>query len=149
MCNCAVKKLVLVSVILTLWSQAISSQPRSCSSVESEKADREASRLRTWDALYQSYHRFAHCDDGSIAEGYSESVARILADRWDTLPRISVLSANDQQFQKFVLRHIDATLDTNDVKKIRRNAIHRCPSGEDDFCRQVKTAADKALKEME
>src|SRR5271165_4505412 len=108
----AMTRLMFVSLMLILSSQASHAQQRSCSLVESEQADREASRLRTWDALYRSYHRFVpRCDDGSIAEGYSESVRRILLDHWVALPRVSALSTNDPGFRKFVLRHIDATID--------------------------------------
>ena len=46
----------------------------------SRRSEQEADSLTSWDGLYRSYKLFGRCDDGSIAEGYSESVARILAD---------------------------------------------------------------------
>jgi hypothetical protein len=146
MTHCTVKKLALLCLVLGLAIQISRSQQRSCSAAQSEKADREASRLRTWDSLYRSYTRFSQCDDGSIAEGYSTSVGRLLADDWGTLPQASVVSKNDDGFRKFVLRHVSATLDTKDLQKIRMNAIRHCPDGENDFCKQLRVAADKALK---
>jgi len=121
-------------------------QQRPCSSADANQAD-EAGRLRSWDALYRSYRRYApRCDDGSIAEGYSESVARILVDHWNTSPRLSEL-AEDHWFQKFVLRHIDATMDSGDLYKIRERALHNCPSNQKNICGQLKQAAEHAMNE--
>lgn len=104
--------------------------------------------MRSWDALYRSYHRFApRCDDGSIAEGYSESVARILVDHWDTLPRLSELAEQNHAFKKFVLQHIDATMDSEDLHKIRERATRRCPSGQGNLCAQIKREAARAINE--
>lgn len=119
---------------------------KTCTSGESEKADMEAGRVRTWDALYRSYTRFGHCDDGSIAEGYSDSVGRILSENWKTLPRLAVLSANSTGFRKFVLRHVDATVDTPELKKIRTSAIRHCTPGNQELCEQLVAAATAALK---
>jgi len=142
------KKLLLISLLAALWSQSCHAQKRPCSLADSEQADREASKQRSWNSLYRSYHRFApRCDDGSIAEGYSNSVVRILVDHWDTLPRLSELAANHQGFESFVLRHVDATVDGADLDKIRAKASHSCPAGQNDLCRRLRRAADRALKE--
>jgi hypothetical protein len=145
--NRVLKNCVLMVLALALFGSSSYGQRPGCGTAESEKADLEASRLSTWDALFHSYKRFSACDDGSIAEGYSESVGRILTDRWETLPRLAVISAANKGFQKFVLRHVDATLDSRDLKRIRANASHRCTAGEESLCEQLATAANKALKE--
>lgn len=128
-----------------LFGLALYGQQRPCSTAEADKADREASRLRSWGTLYNSYKRFHHCDDGSIAEGFSESVGRILVGHWNTLPEISSVSDNDPKFRTFILRHVSATLAIDDLKKIRRNALSRCPDGESEICKQLKIASDRAL----
>lgn len=103
--------------------------------------------LRTWDALYKSYTSYPSCDDGFIGENYSESVARILVDRWSTLPRLASLARENVDFQRFVLKHVDATLDMNDVKKIRTRAITQCPEGLHGLCKDLRSQADSALKQ--
>jgi hypothetical protein len=140
------RKLLLISMVLALFGQVMLSQRQTCTNAEADKAEQEAETLRTWDALYKSYLRFGKCDDGAIADGYSESVARILVDHWDTLPRLAVLSRDTKQFQKFVLSHVDATLNMDDVKKIRANAAHTCPKGQSDLCKQLTVAADRAIE---
>jgi hypothetical protein len=103
------------------------------------KAEEETDKLQTWGALYQSYRRHADCDDGAVAEGYDEVVARLLRDHWDTLPQFAVLFEKDQRFKAFVLRHVSLTsLDTNDLKKVGTNAVEHCPIGQDNLCKDLR-----------
>src|SRR5689334_21589902 len=107
---------VILSCVVALFAgRAAYAQNHACTSLEGRHALEEADTLRSWDALYKSYRTFGHCDDGAIGEGYSESVARILADHWDTLPRFVQLAGKDAAFQAFVIRHLDATLNIDDL----------------------------------
>jgi hypothetical protein len=90
---------------------------RACPVSAEKQAMTEADTLRSWDALYKSYTLYQKCDDGAIADGYSESVARVLADHWDTLPQLAELAKNDPKFLRFVLRHVDATDDDKDLQR--------------------------------
>jgi hypothetical protein len=103
--------------------------------------------LRTWDALYKSFQSNGRCDDGLIGEGYSESVARILVDRWNTTPRLASLVTKSIAFRQFVLRHIDASLDTNDLEKIKARTKTQCPQGLRVLCDDLEKQASSALKE--
>ncbi len=40
-------------------------------------------------APYLKYARAVDCDDGAIAEGWADAVARLLANRWDELPSLA------------------------------------------------------------
>src|SRR5205823_14440974 len=66
--------------------------------------------------------------------GYSESVARILVDHWITLPRLAQLARNDNEFRHFVIKHVDETLNGDDVDTIRSNAKNVCPIGLHHLC---------------
>jgi hypothetical protein len=103
--------------------------------------------LRTWDALYKSYSSYRHCDDGLIGENYSESVARILVDHWNTLPRFAFLTRQSSEFRRFVLKHIDASLDRDDLTGIRKKATTQCPKGLRVLCDEMSKQANTALKE--
>ena len=143
-----VTNLILVAILFTFSGRGMHAQSHACSAADSEQADKEASKLQTWDSLHHSYNRFVpRCDDGSIAEGYSESVRRLFIDHWEKVGRFANLSADDQGFEKFVLRHVDATIDIRDLKQIKRNATHNCPIGQTNLCRQIILAADRALRE--
>ncbi len=137
----------LPSVALVLLAGVGYAQPRPCSTRESQRAEMEAGTLRSWDALYKSHRLYRQCDDGAIAEGYSESVARILVDHWGTLPRLAYLATKDRTFQHFVLRHVDATLDMKDVEKIRTKVKTQCPMDLRVLCDALGKRAEAALKE--
>ena len=117
-------------------------QQSACTDREARRAETEADSLRSWDDLYRSYKLYRECDDAAIAEGYSESVARILVDHWRTLSRLARLASRDADFRHFVIRHIDDTLATEDVKKIRANADKRCPTSSRDLCHDLRKQAE-------
>jgi hypothetical protein len=106
----------------------------------------EGDTLRSWDSLYRSYKLYRQCDDGAIAEGYSKSVVRILADHWSTPPRLATLSRRDARFLRFVVGHVDATTNLDDLKNIRINANTQCPPRLSAICTDLAKEADAALK---
>jgi hypothetical protein len=122
-------------------------QKHACTEGEGRHALNEAATLRSWDALYRSYKSHRQCDDGGVGEGYSESIARILVDQWNTLPQFTRLAKIHTEFRAFVIRHVDATLNTDDVKKIRKKAETQCPTGLRSFCIDLAKQANSALRE--
>jgi hypothetical protein len=145
-----IRRLAVTVAAFVVLAQSLpaSAQDRICTSDEAQRADLQAGTHRSWEALYKSYKRFGHCDDGSIAEGYSESVARILVDHWNTLPQLATLGNKDAKFLRFALSHLDATLDTGDIEKIKAKAATRCPPGLHAVCIQLEKRAKSALKEQ-
>lgn len=139
--------LILVAAALLASTLPTAAQGRACTPAEAERADMDADKPRTWDGLYQSFKRYGHCDDGAIAEGYSESVARILVDHWSELPKLASLSHSDPKFLQFVLRHVDATLNLSDLKKIKTNAVSHCPQDLHATCADLAKHAESAIKE--
>jgi len=90
---------LILSLIITMFSVQVGhAQKRGCDDVEGQHAFDEAITLRSWDALYKSYKLYRQCDDGAVGKGYSESVARILSDHWNTLPELARLARKDSQF---------------------------------------------------
>jgi hypothetical protein len=134
-------------IVTLLLAQAGYAQKHPCSDGEGRAALDEAVTLRSWDALYKSYKSYRHCDDGAIGEGYSESVARILVDHWNTLSRLAQLGNKDAEFRAFVVHHVDATLNMDDVEKIKTRTKAQCPNGLRTLCSDLAKHADSALKE--
>lgn len=120
---------------------------RACTDTEARAALDEAVLLRTWATFYRSYKSYGQCDDGGIGEGYSESVARILVDQWNSLPELAHLAGADEAFRSFVIKHVDATLNVDDIEKIKKNAETQCPVALRNLCSQLAQQANAALKE--
>jgi hypothetical protein len=137
-------QLFAIYVLICCNAQA---QQKPCTQAEQDQVGKEAGSLRTWDALYKSYRQFRHCwnhaDNVEADEGYSESIARILADHWETLPRLAQLIKSDAGFGRFV--GLDATMDMDDLARIRENALSRCPASQLRLCAKLKKDADNAI----
>jgi hypothetical protein len=116
-------------------------RPRPCTEIEAQQADQAIDHLPSWDDLYGFYKQFAQCDDGSIAEGVSDAVARLLAERWDTFPHFVSLISSDSIFKEFVVDHVDETAPVDALHKISDNANRRCPHGQTHLCKEIARVA--------
>ncbi len=119
-----------------------------CSSEEADAADTTIGEAaKSWAALFKHYNLYRSCDDGAIAEGYSDAAVRLFANRWDGLAQFAKLARKDDGFRIFVLKHVDATADFRDLRRVRKNAKNACPAGSQKLCRQIDLAARRALSE--
>ncbi len=109
-----------------------------CTQQDAQRADQAADKLNSWNRIYDWYKKYRQCDDGGPSEVVSEAVARNLVDRWETLPRLAGLARDDTGFRRFVLKHVDETLNEDDLKKISANAVNRCPTNLHMLCRELK-----------
>jgi hypothetical protein len=110
---------------------------KACTMDEEKQADTEASTLKTWREVYSSYKSFIQCDDGSIGEGYSDSVARLLSEHWNTTGELLQLVSRDKDFEQFVMRHIDELMSLSQGRKIRENASSHCPAQGVQMCKSI------------
>jgi hypothetical protein len=111
--------------------------------------ENSAARLADWKQIYDAFERFSHCDDGAIAEGFTESVVHLLATHWETLPQVASLESKNAAFRTFVLRHINDTADTSELKRVARLARTRCPNGHGVLCSAISQAATGGSKGSE
>ncbi len=116
-------------------------QKKECADEEAFKAESEANRLYDWDSIYESYKKYAHCDDGAIWEGYSDSVGRLLADDWMLFKRLYELCSSDSAFKQFVLKHIDMTVPADTLQRIINNTRLHCPPEYKELCTAIEAAS--------
>ncbi len=137
-----------VALSLGCSTVALGQRP-GCTEKQAQHAEEEIGQLRTWDSLYRSFLRYHNCDDGSIAEGYDDVVSlKLLLGNWDTLPRLATLLDSDKHFKSFVFRHISLTaLGADDLKKLKAKAVHNCPEGRADLCRDIRLRVVKLERE--
>ena len=102
-----------------------------------------------WGSLLSHQKTFVSCDDGALAEGYSDAVVTLLAHRWDQFDVFVALSERNPNFRRWAIRHIDATASTDDLKTVVRNAA-RCPGNTKakGLCGAVGREARDALKDQ-
>jgi hypothetical protein len=117
---------------------AETASPRTCTQEDAQRSDQEASSLSTWGDLHASYARYRQCDDGAIGEGYSSSVAALLADHWDTLPALGRLVNQYPSFERFVLRHVDELMTMEQAEAIDAHVSKGCSKDLSGLCAAIK-----------
>jgi hypothetical protein len=100
-----------------------------------------------WPSLLKHQQVFASCDDGALAEGYSDAVATKLATRRSEFGQFAALSRRDPAFRQWAIRHIDATATDEQLKKIMLNA-GACNKHVKGLCEAIYRAAADALREQ-
>jgi hypothetical protein len=129
----------LLLMILLPHSANGQTQKLPCTQQEAIQAETEASSLANWDELHTSFKRFTQCDDGAIAEGYSDSVARLLSKNWNTVSHLNLLTTHDKLFGEFVLRHVDESMSPSEAQEIFKNTKFHCPSQSKKLCDEIAT----------
>jgi len=116
-----------VLLALTTASSLPAEDSRNCTATETRQARREASHLEDWEGVYHSFQQFASCDRGRLAEEYSYAISRLLAHHWEQVDVLLGLAAGDQEFKRFVLRHIDENIPEEEAQVIISNSRQHCP----------------------
>lgn len=132
---------MVVAIFLLLASASVSANQ--CSMAEAQAAENVTDSLGSWQSIYAAYKRYGHCDDGSIAEGFTDKVVHLLATRWDSLSQAQKLIARNPEFQTFILRHINASALTSELDHVVYSARHQCPRSATQLCRQIAEAASE------
>lgn len=126
-------------------SQADTPQNIVCTPDESMRVYAEASSLKDWDGVYESFKRFSHCNDENVVEAwgaFSEAVVRLLANNWEQFDRLAALAKFDNEFERLVLKHIaDETIRSVVLQQVINNARTRCPANSLQLCKKIEAAA--------
>jgi hypothetical protein len=146
----AIRPLIALAIFLGFGgapSQALAQ--KACSMDMYQRAESSLVDVRgSWPSLLDHQRAFDSCDDGALAEGYSDAVVTLLAQRWDQFSVFIVLSKEHPAFRRWVIRHIDATASDEDLKKVM---LHAATCVDDvktkRLCKAVRQAAAHALGE--
>jgi len=118
-----------------------------CTYEQSIRGENEADRLRSWDSVYRWYKLYARCENAAAQEGVSESITRLLVDRWASIKAFDGLARAHPGFRRFALGGINTTLNMKDVTQIEAQAKSRCPAALHELCKAIESAAAFAIEE--
>jgi hypothetical protein len=138
-------RMIPLILILFLMADAAAddARTRKCTEAEATQAEKDADSLSDWDQVYRSFQKFSQCDDGAIAEGYSDSVTKLLGDDWKSFDRLLALANRNESFRDFVLKHIDESVPADRLTRIANHARSDCPPGGRLLCLSIVKATGK------
>lgn len=102
---------------------------------------------RDWTTNYRLYLSYKKCDDGYIAEAFSDSIAYTLTKHWTDLYELNDIVMADKCYLKFVAKHIDATIDNDTLLQIKQLAVNECPKKFNELCKAIVGAVDDAIRD--
>jgi len=142
---------VLVLIAASLPLQGVHAMP-DCTNEEIKLLDGLPDKVAypsdSWERLFLSYQVHRQCDNGVVAEGYSDAVVHLLSRRWYLLDHLVAISKTHHDFEDFVIRHIDATTNRDDLAKIARMARNHCKADHGLLFGKLVLAAQGALKDL-
>ncbi len=140
------RKLIHAAVVtaLVLAVGMPPAQAKVCTEHDAVAADAMVDRLDSWSKVDEAYTRYGHCDDGEIADGNAEAIARLLVDHWQSLPQLNALIQRNARLKDFVVRHVNSTLDTGDLEKIEQLSTSSCPADASVLCDALAKAAARS-----
>lgn len=115
-----------------------------CTELQAVAAESVVDYVESWKKLHGAYKEFGHCDDGSVAEGFSSIVARLMTGHWEGIGAFRILAEKDSGFKFFVLRHIDGTWSLKDLTRVEELAKTQCAEGDGSLCRDLINAVREA-----
>jgi hypothetical protein len=139
----------LAILIFATFTLPVSAADTACSLNDQQWLSNELPGLKSWRALHNSFQKFVpQCDDGFVAEGYTETIVVLLAQRWSSLHELATVVKRDPAFGRFILRHIDASADPGDLKRVQEQAAGQCSSKHQSLCSSIHAAAVKAIGDL-
>jgi hypothetical protein len=141
------KLMRIIFAAVAIFLAGICNAAQDCSDIDAQAAGSAKGSMKTWSDIYSGFQHYGHCDDGGIAEGFSEAVVHLMASQWDSLPQAATLAKKDPSFRVFLLIHIDATADTNELRKIEKFSQFQCAAQLREFCTAIQASAKQAVSE--
>lgn len=84
--------------------------------------------VQDWHDMYAAYKKYGACDDGALAEEFSDRVVNLLTNHWDKFGELNRLVIQHKSFEDFMIRHLDDLMSPAQFKKIVDNASYNCPT---------------------
>jgi len=134
---------IILATLLSIGTPAALAE--SCGSYDMTKAEQAVYTIGTWKDLNSFFRKLKACDDGALAEGFSDRVADLLAYHWDTTNDLQSLTDGDESFERFVLYHIDSLMTPAEAKAIIDNASNHCPKDTDELCQKIVNEVPRKL----
>ena len=110
---------------------------RACTKADASAAEKSIDKVLTWPALSKAWRDYRHCDEGPVADQFTEALLRLMVGNWKTVEGLSNLMKGDAEFREFVVAHLKSPAAASDVDDVYSLAKASCPKGQEAFCIEI------------
>jgi len=116
---------------------------------QTEELAAAGEKVKTWSDLHAFYERYQGCENGYMGEQLSNMVSSMLSTQWDDLQTAVHFMHADKSFGRFILAHVDKTVNGDTLRQIVYHAQNSCPEGLTKVCAEIQRAGEMALKDAD
>lgn len=131
------KRALIFSIVFTLPILAVAE----CTQQEAIEAEKTAVTIKSWQELESHFSKYGHCDDGAIAEGYSESISFLMENNWSYFLNYKM----EKAFFDFVKKHVDETWEINRFRNVFVLASTNCNISKEPICKAILNVSYNGL----
>jgi hypothetical protein len=122
----------------------------SCASQGSVRAQDSLMAYYSWPVIYRVYRTYERCDENAFfSQAFSTAVIKTLVRKWDSIAELQKFAGSDSTFLDFVLMHIDATAEYENLKQILANTSRNCPKKYERLCARLHARTARATAQIE
>lgn len=141
----------LISVVMLVLASCVirtaHANGTACATPLAQEAEITVSALSDWGSVFSAYRKYQVCDDGAIAEGFTDSVVKLLGKGSASISELQEFVRKDHVFLKFVYRHITESADPDDLKAIV-SSTRNCPPENRKLCVELRRRAQEAVRRL-
>jgi hypothetical protein len=116
-----------------------------CTKADAVNGEKAIERSNNWNQLYKSWQDYRHCDTGSVADGYTDSLMRLIVE-WKGVDTLAALMQKDPEFKEWVHARLKSPAAKDDQPTVYSRAMASCPKAMDAFCAELAESVKPAAK---
>lgn len=109
---------------------------KTCSKADSAAAEKAMDKVVSWASLYKTYSDYRHCDTGSVNDGFTDAMLRLMVD-WKHMDQLAGNVAKDAEYKAWLHKHLLSPMAKDDLESVYSRAKKSCPAAQQDFCAEL------------
>jgi hypothetical protein len=116
-----------------------------CTKADAANGEKAIERTNNWNQLYKTWQDYSHCDTGAVADGYTDSLMRLMVE-WKGLDSLAAAMQKDPQFKEWVHARLKSPAAKDDQPTIYSRAMSSCPKAMDALCAEIAESVKPVAK---
>ncbi|HEX7466044.1 MAG TPA: hypothetical protein VF309_05340 [Usitatibacter sp.] len=139
-------RVALASAGLALGAASIAcAADKPCTKADAVNGEKAIERANNWSQLYKTWQDYRHCDTGAVADGYTDSLMRLMVE-WKSVDALAAAMEKDPAFKEWIYARLKSPAAKDDQPAVYSRAMASCPKAMDAFCAELAESVKPAAK---